>query len=393
VVPVIDFHTYRGFLKKSIIQRFDRIVVDEDPYDYAWLVYAFAIDGKIDNPLFTEAFDNLSRWTTTNTPNIPTKFLPSVGIYLHLQEKKGEIDDLARYLVTKLEEIMSHEIDRFSPLNDPSFVLPIVLGIGGALSDQTRNLLLDVCEKNGKNGKAFRRALFLASAEELNNELKPVFGKPDNYSNPEDMIAVLWLGERYRLSDIDTTGLWLSYGNVKELVSTDELLELGARAYYLSNIDLALLYEAIAQQTAKPDPRILFNIYPIHERIRQVSRSLFEKGEYSASVFEATKVLDTVIREGTGLESTGRPLMQEAMRPKEPYIKFNRLETRSEKDEQDGLKSIAEGIMAAFRNPKGHEPKDTEWGDINPYDALDQIITISTLMKRIDLAIVHKKIL
>lgn len=392
MVPVIDFYSYREDLKKATIQRLDKIVVDEFPNDFAWLVYVLALDGKEDNPLFSEAFDSLSKWASANTPHIPTKFLPALGICLYLQEGKSEGGNLRQHLAARLEDILSHEIDRFSPLNDPSFVLPIVLGVKGTLADPTRTILVDICEKNGKSGKAFRRALFLASSKELDTGQEAVFSKPDNYPNPEDLIAMLWLGERYRLRNIDTSELWSSFGNIKELISTDELPELGAKAYYLSNTDLALLYEAIAHQTAMPDPRILFNIYPIHERLRQVSRSLFEKGEYSASVFEATKVLDTVVREGTGLEATGRPLMQEAMRPKDPYIRFNRLETRSERDEQDGLKLIADGIMAAFRNPKGHEPKDTDWGDISPYDALDQLVTISLLMKRIDAATVQKKV-
>lgn len=383
MVPVVDFHSYREFLKKAIIQRLDKTVVDEYPNDYAWLVYSLALDGKEDNPLFSEAFDNLFRWASTNIPHIPNKFLPALGTCVYLQGDKSEGNCLTSYLVIKLVETLGHEIDRFSPLNDPSFVLPIVLGVRGTLTDPARITLVKICEKNGRNGKAFRRAMFVACTIELDDEQGKNLTRPDGYINPEDIMAMLWFGERYHPSNVDTSGLWSSFGNIKELISTEELSELGAMAYYLSNIDLAFLYESITYQTERPDPRTLFNIYPMHERIRQVSRSLFEQGEFSASVFEATKVLESVVREKTGLENTGRSLMQEAMNVREPRIKFNRLETRSERDEQEGLKLIAEGIIAAYRNPKGHEPKDTSWGDISPYDALDQLISISHIMKRI----------
>ena len=49
-----------------------------------------------------------------------------------------------------------------------------------------------------------------------------------------------------------------------------------------------------------------------------------------------------------------------------------------------GLACISEGIFKAFRNPKGHKPRDHPLIELDAYDALDQLITISFIMKQID---------
>lgn len=76
-------------------------------------------------------------------------------------------------------------------------------------------------------------------------------------------------------------------------------------------------------------------------------------------------------------------------KPTNPRIKLNPLDPAlldysSQQNERRGFSHPAIGVFYAFRHPKGREGVDTHWGDISPYEALDQLIVISYLMKRID---------
>ena len=88
----------------------------------------------------------------------------------------------------------------------------------------------------------------------------------------------------------------------------------------------------------------------------------------------------------TGIDKNCRPLVQETLGGKSPRVKFNEIRSRSEENEQTGLRLIAEGICAAFRNPKGHEPMDAPIMQIDAIGALDQLVIISYILKRVEQA-------
>jgi len=153
-------------------------------------------------------------------------------------------------------------------------------------------------------------------------------------------------------------------------------------------------YEALTKETINPDPSLLFELYLLHPRIKAITRSLFHKGEYFSAVFEATKALNDFLRERTGSRDSETTLVRNVFGDpasreiRDPKIKFNPLDPaspdyRSQQNEQRGMSNLAHGVFFAFRHPKGHEPQDTQWGDITAYEALDQLIVISYLMKRI----------
>lgn len=71
-----------------------------------------------------------------------------------------------------------------------------------------------------------------------------------------------------------------------------------------------------------------------------------------------------------------------------PLVLINPLDSTSrdfisQLDEQKGFSSLTMGIFQAFRNPKGHQPKDKNWVGIDAYEALDQLVVISLVMKRL----------
>jgi hypothetical protein len=78
-----------------------------------------------------------------------------------------------------------------------------------------------------------------------------------------------------------------------------------------------------------------------------------------------------------------------------PLINLNPLDPaltdyNSQQNEQRGYSHISVGIFMAFRHPKGHEPRDKQWVGVDAYEALDQLVTISAVMKRIEKALTSR---
>lgn len=122
--------------------------------------------------------------------------------------------------------------------------------------------------------------------------------------------------------------------------------------------------------------------------------SLFIKGEYVNAVFEAAKSFIEAVKHQAGnpVDKNGKPLdgvvlidnIFHRTSSKTPTLKFNALASLADQNEHDGLYYVARGIAQAFRNPKGHLPKAAI--ALTPYEALEQLATISYLMRRLDAA-------
>lgn len=117
------------------------------------------------------------------------------------------------------------------------------------------------------------------------------------------------------------------------------------------------------------------------EVIRHCREELLRKDHYEA-VFEAVKGLGARLREKSGLDEDGRPLVQAALRGKQPRVMLTGCSTVTERNEQEGVALLAEGVFAAFRNPAAHEPK-LVW-EVSEQDALDVLGTLSMIHRRLD---------
>ena len=211
----------------------------------------------------------------------------------------------------------------------------------------------------------------------------------------EDILTYLWLIERYRnVFSEDILKYWVMFEKIYPYLETGEE---GEDRFNISNRDLAFLYEAILREIKEPDPNMLFDLYPIHPEIKKVSAEHFKNRKYVSAVFEATKKLNKMIQEITGIKDKSEAeLVQATMKqignPEKLVIIFNDfIHEESGKNEQAGLAYIAEGIFRAFRNPKGHEPEDHPSLEMSPYEALDQLITIDYIWRRIERAKINKK--
>lgn len=130
-------------------------------------------------------------------------------------------------------------------------------------------------------------------------------------------------------------------------------------------------------KAAKNDIRKL----DLHPEILEASQDLYRSGHYSQSVFEACKVLIEKVQKKSGRgDLDGAKLMFKVLSPDNPTIAFNRLRTKSDLSEQEGLLHICVGTALAIRNPRGHRSRVVD----TPERARELLSTLSYLAKRID---------
>ncbi len=130
--------------------------------------------------------------------------------------------------------------------------------------------------------------------------------------------------------------------------------------------------------------RIIQLVNPLAE-----AKALFLKGKSVAAVREALISLETIVREKSGLKNLmGPDLMAQAFSFKyesradtiteEPRIKINSLSNLTERNEQDGIKFFAMGVMQGIRNIYMHT-KGTE----KLYYCLQIITAVDLILKQV----------
>ena len=114
--------------------------------------------------------------------------------------------------------------------------------------------------------------------------------------------------------------------------------------------------------------------------LRLSSRRLFADGHYAIAVEQAFRYLDKTVRENQELPtSTVSALMQQAFSPNNPSLKFNALQTLSERDEQKGYMEMLAAAMTGIRNPRAHEPFLSDSPDV----ALELLVMANHFLRRV----------
>jgi uncharacterized protein (TIGR02391 family) len=384
MVP-INFHQCKDKLRRVLLDRKDSLESEWDPFIAVWISYALGSDGAENNSPFAELCKKMLRWVEEGNLWEAHRNLGPVAATLYMckgwdKGKKMEITAELSRIVQRL-----NADDRWSPLRDPEQVYLLALGLKSA-DEMTRNHLKSIVRHEIRNGPLRRRILYIAALKELGDEdISFPHGDPQDEG---DVIAMVWSAERYG----GDKGLsWTNFNSIKERIALEEK-DASDTQRILSIPEIAMLYEAVTKETTNPDPKLLFENFPLHKRIKMLCGDHFKNGKFVSAVFEATKALNEKIQEVAGERSKSEvELVQYTMgssggqRP--PLIRFNdHLHKRSGKNEQDGLKMIFEGVFKAFRHPKGHEPEDSEIVLMDAYEALEQLIIISYLMKLLDKA-------
>ena len=99
-----------------------------------------------------------------------------------------------------------------------------------------------------------------------------------------------------------------------------------------------------------------FDALVTEPKLRTTTRTLFKNEHYVEAVKKAFILLDNAVQERSGLtDLTGDQLMRGAFSPKNPRLRLNGLQSRSDGDEQQGYMEIYAGVMKGIRNPRSHE--------------------------------------
>lgn len=377
MVPLIlDFYQLGNSIQRELLRRLDQIIPSQYGSDFAWLVYGLeSLEGK-DGPHFKGALKQLESWAVSDVAGIKDRDVGPLSLCYRLSQNSA----LKQTIKGKIELILKRALTgtsgtKFDIINDPGQVFCLALAADILESNEKRTI--SKVAASGARGRISRKALFWAVGIELN-------GKTDNGwqedpgSDPDDVVTTLWLVERYGITNAET--LWESLNQVLPALRTTPPLQ----ECELSNRSLALLAEATSAEISHPDPNMLFGLFPFESEVRDVANDYFRGRKYASAVFEATKKINEFIQGVSGSNKSEADLIQATMKKRPPVIKFNEyLQKQSGQNEQSGLALIAEGIFRAFRNPKGHEPEGHPLVELNPYEALGQLIAIDYIWKRV----------
>lgn len=401
MVP-LNLYQYRNEIKQALLARKAAIDQEWDPFVASWLAYAFISESNSQSLPLREISQRLNIWANDETVWEVRRNVGPLFFLIWLQMQLGySIDDAhaqkAKELLGKLRID-----DKLSPLRQPEQVFLIALGISALKQDIADNFISVISSQFRQlRGTLARQILFIAAIKELGGQYTLPSLKLADVTDITDIIAVLWWAERYS-EGYEKSECWSKFTSIKDNILLYRAEEFDTR-YILSEWELAILYEAIVRETSIPDPMMLFDYYPLHPRVRQIAEEDFKKGNYFGAVFEACKALEDFLRTISGSTNVGVRLVDEVLgRPDmtsqrftQPRVSINPLDQNSvdfitQLNEQTGFSHLAYGIFQAFRNPKGHQPKDKDWLGIDAYEALDELVVISLVMKRIEAAIKSK---
>lgn len=130
-----------------------------------------------------------------------------------------------------------------------------------------------------------------------------------------------------------------------------------------------------------------FMVRGLHEEVHKHAKILFGQGNFFHAVFEAAKAFNKAVQAKTHSTKDGTALMQEVW-SLNGVLKLNTGQSQTERNVQDGVKSLAVGLMQALRNPTAHEPA-LDW-PISKEECLDMLSFISYLYRQLDKAVYYK---
>lgn len=143
-----------------------------------------------------------------------------------------------------------------------------------------------------------------------------------------------------------------------------ELTEIGGHEFVFaySNFNYCPVCGSLMPDTRKKYKDII-DIYHLHPKLKNVER-LFLNSEFNSAAREAFIIVETVLREKSGLDLHGFDLATKALKfevdkqtgevIKQPLISINSLKNESEKNEQDGIRYMLMGFFQGIRNLYQH---------------------------------------
>ncbi|MEG2537648.1 MAG: TIGR02391 family protein [Hydrogenoanaerobacterium sp.] len=94
----------------------------------------------------------------------------------------------------------------------------------------------------------------------------------------------------------------------------------------------------------------------ISKDIWSVIKDNYERGSYTTAITNLVQYINETIQDKANLENADNTsLIEQAFFGKNPKLQINKLQTRSEKDIQEGVGHLFKGACLAIRNPRSHE--------------------------------------
>ncbi len=392
----VNLYELKAKLKIILSKRVSSININKYPFDFAWITYAFSKDYKSDSKVFNDSMKKLERWSVSELAGRRSKDLSPLSLcfYLTTDEKIKNIIIIKSKKI--IENLKFGIVKKFSILNDPIQVFSLTLSLyKNFVSFDDK--LIEIASHSIK-GHIIRRIFYLATLNELKFPIEIAI-RAEEAKDIEDKIVFSWFSKKYLQSFDQKEQI---HGFLNEINNSIDfiLMDIDGTREQLSDVYLALLYEYLILELERIDPHILYDNYPIHPEIKRISRDYFENQKYVGAIFESIKkLIDFIVCQTNISETSETKIVKNTMNPikivdnkrklkdsSEILILFNSLYNSdlSAQNEQEGIALLAEGVIKAFRHPKGHKPENHELVHIDAYQALDQLILISYLWKRIE---------
>ena len=139
----------------------------------------------------------------------------------------------------------------------------------------------------------------------------------------------------------------------------------------------------VAPSSAAPTLQQLFDELVTSDLIKQSSAALFGDGYYTRAVEEAFKCLNNAVKDKSGsADRDGAQLMRAVFSANSPLLRFNPLQSQSDRNEQAGYMDIFAGAMTGIRNPRAHEHSLVDAPEV----ALELLVLANHLMRKLDAA-------
>ena len=122
----------------------------------------------------------------------------------------------------------------------------------------------------------------------------------------------------------------------------------------------------------------------LHTDVLKYCKAELLQENYFHAVFEASKGLAQRIRDLSGVDGDGAPLVDKVFGINQPILAINSLRTETEQSEHKGFANLLKGCFGAVRNPLAHQPKILWDGED---DAADYLTLLSLMHRKLDDAV------
>lgn len=145
----------------------------------------------------------------------------------------------------------------------------------------------------------------------------------------------------------------------------------------LPGLEAAALRTLSASQQKKEEVGFISLLHP---KVIQSSLRHYEDQDYREAVLNGMLTLTETIREKSGMDGDGVPLVSRVFKPEDPVLTFSDIANISGRDEHEGFHKIMLGAFQGVRNPKSHRL----FSDLTAQSTAQYLVFISLLVRRVE---------